>query len=540
MNDNSKNERKLKHTFNSFFISQNKKARMASFALFLVVLGFLVLLFFKKRVNPIDPVSPELLDIPIDVVYKYIDLRDKNLKRKGIPQVVKDFDNEELRYSIRSVLKNVPWIRKIFIIMPNENVSFINKEKDVENRIVYIKDKDLIGFDSSSSTTFEHNGLHRLDEFGVSEYFLYMNDDYFIGKPLRKEDFFYYSMEEKRVVPYVSYLKEGISRTNYYKMLYFYYIYKDHFKEPCSHSHLDYLYQNVNTYMLLYKYFKRRNILIPDSIKKTWHNTVPFSITDLKELHNFVKENYEFSDVTFNSICRSNKQLTHEPLYAYYFLNKYNRKRLNFRSMYINIRFVYFNYQRFFKLFCLNTVYNKITNKHHLNTRIYMMSTFPNRTSFEIPEMEDGVYYMKSYKHPNLYFDTNCSDLYTRTRVCLNQFTGGDSQKFVVEYNGKGTYSIKTLDLRHSLRIQFGYSPPRFSHYITNDVLSERELFFIVPQPEDTFMLVSKRKNLLLSEWNKEKKGMRKLFFKKFSDDNNQRFCFMKSPYKGQFTQFDF
>jgi hypothetical protein len=56
----------------------------------------------------------------VDVVIKYIDLTDPNLKREGIPQIKKDEDNGELRYAVRSVLKNLPWVRKIFIVMPNE------------------------------------------------------------------------------------------------------------------------------------------------------------------------------------------------------------------------------------------------------------------------------------------------------------------------------------------------------------------------------------------------------------------------------------
>ena len=58
----------------------------------------------------------------IDVLIKYIDLYDPNLNRTGIHQIEKDYDNEELRYSLRSILKNIPWIRKIFILMPNEKV----------------------------------------------------------------------------------------------------------------------------------------------------------------------------------------------------------------------------------------------------------------------------------------------------------------------------------------------------------------------------------------------------------------------------------
>ena len=62
---------------------------------------------------------------PIDVLIKYIDLYDPNLNRTGIHQIDKDYDNEELRYSLRSILKNIPWVRKIFILMPNEKVRYL-------------------------------------------------------------------------------------------------------------------------------------------------------------------------------------------------------------------------------------------------------------------------------------------------------------------------------------------------------------------------------------------------------------------------------
>ena len=71
---------------------------------------------------------------PIDVVYKYIDLSDPNLKREGIPQIKKDEENQELRYSVRSVLKNIPWVNKIFIILPNEKVRYF-KDYDKINPI---------------------------------------------------------------------------------------------------------------------------------------------------------------------------------------------------------------------------------------------------------------------------------------------------------------------------------------------------------------------------------------------------------------------
>lgn len=44
---------------------------------------------------------------PIDIFIKYIDLSDKTLKRDGIKQIYKDEDNEELKYSLRSIFQNI-------------------------------------------------------------------------------------------------------------------------------------------------------------------------------------------------------------------------------------------------------------------------------------------------------------------------------------------------------------------------------------------------------------------------------------------------
>lgn len=60
--------------------------------------------------------SQKILKEPIDVIIKYIDLSDKTLNRTGINQTFKDNDNEELRYSLKSILQNIPWVRKIYIL----------------------------------------------------------------------------------------------------------------------------------------------------------------------------------------------------------------------------------------------------------------------------------------------------------------------------------------------------------------------------------------------------------------------------------------
>ena len=156
---------------------------------------------------------------PIDILIKYIDLTDKNLNRKGIHQISKDLDNEELRYSIRSILKNLPWIRKIFILMPNEKVSYLKEIKEIKEKIVYVKDKDLIGFDSSSSLVFQFR-YWKMKYFNLSDNFISMDDDCYIGKPLKKSDFFY--VKDKKVVPLIitskfqTFYKEEVDRKIYY------------------------------------------------------------------------------------------------------------------------------------------------------------------------------------------------------------------------------------------------------------------------------------------------------------------------------------
>ena len=134
---------------------------------------------------------------PIDVFIKYIDLHDPNLERNNLSQITKDQDNEELRYSIRSILNYIPWIRKIFILLPNEKVRFLRNISDISEKIVYVHDKDILGHDSANIHAFQYR-IWKLREFGLSENFISMDDDYFIGKPLNKSDLFY--VEDKKSI----------------------------------------------------------------------------------------------------------------------------------------------------------------------------------------------------------------------------------------------------------------------------------------------------------------------------------------------------
>ena len=71
----------------------------------------------------------------IDIVIKYIDLEDPSLKRDNIKQISKDEQHDELCYSIRSILKNIRLIRKIFILLLNERVRFLKSPELINDKI---------------------------------------------------------------------------------------------------------------------------------------------------------------------------------------------------------------------------------------------------------------------------------------------------------------------------------------------------------------------------------------------------------------------
>ena len=73
--------------------------------------------------------------------------------------------------------------------MPNNKVRYFKDYNLIKDKIHYVKDSDLLGYDSSNINAF----LFRywdLKKFGISDNFIVMDDDCFIGKKLKKTDFF--------------------------------------------------------------------------------------------------------------------------------------------------------------------------------------------------------------------------------------------------------------------------------------------------------------------------------------------------------------
>ncbi len=136
-----------------------------------------------------------------DVVYTWVDGNDpahKSLLRACSDTLDRSEDQEgadatrfqqhdELRYSLRSIEAYAPWIRRIYLVTNGQTPSWLNTRND---RLVVVS-HDEIFIDKSDLPTFNASAiechLHRIP--GLSDRFIYFNDDFFLGRTVVPEDF---------------------------------------------------------------------------------------------------------------------------------------------------------------------------------------------------------------------------------------------------------------------------------------------------------------------------------------------------------------
>uniref|UniRef100_W5NDH4 N-acetylglucosamine-1-phosphate transferase subunits alpha and beta n=1 Tax=Lepisosteus oculatus TaxID=7918 RepID=W5NDH4_LEPOC len=108
-------------------------------------------------------------------------------------------DNEELRYSLRSVEKHAPWVRHIFIVTNGQIPSWLNLDNPrvtiVTHKEIFLNDSHLPTF---SSPAIESH-IHRIP--GLSQKFVYLNDDVMFGKDVWPDDFYSHSKGQKVGAP---------------------------------------------------------------------------------------------------------------------------------------------------------------------------------------------------------------------------------------------------------------------------------------------------------------------------------------------------
>lgn len=96
-------------------------------------------------------------------------------------------DNDELKYNLRAVEKYAPWIRHVFIVTDGQTPVWLDTSCP---DVTVVNQNDIIPEVSRpcyNSSLIEHF-LYRIP--GLSEHFLYANDDMFLNKPVTPDTFF--------------------------------------------------------------------------------------------------------------------------------------------------------------------------------------------------------------------------------------------------------------------------------------------------------------------------------------------------------------
>lgn len=118
----------------------------------------------------------------------------------GVASMNRYRDNDELRYSVRSLFKYTPWVRYVHFVTNGQVPSWLDTEHP---RVRVVTHADIFQNASHlpvfSSPSIEVH-LHRIP--GLSRRFVYLNDDVFFGTDTWPDDFFTHAQGQKVYLAY--------------------------------------------------------------------------------------------------------------------------------------------------------------------------------------------------------------------------------------------------------------------------------------------------------------------------------------------------
>ncbi|MFJ4438189.1 stealth family protein [Streptomyces sp. NPDC088923] len=142
---------------------------------------------------------PEDIRFPIDAVYTWVDGEDPAWQARRADfgeggyhaeaaNAARYISRDELRFSLRSLHQNAPWIRRVFLVTDQQRPTWLDDFQPwltvVDHREIFTDPGLLPTFNSHAI----ESQLHHIE--GLAEHFLYFNDDMFLGRPVLPQTFF--------------------------------------------------------------------------------------------------------------------------------------------------------------------------------------------------------------------------------------------------------------------------------------------------------------------------------------------------------------
>ena len=140
----------------------------------------------------------EACDFEVDVVYTWVDSQDADWRTLygeyaengavgGDRGADRFLSRDELRYSLRSLVKFAPWVRTVYVISNCKPPEWFDETNQRVRWIYHDEIIDPVHLPTFNSHAIE-TSIHKVPN--LSEHFLYFNDDLFVMRPLKKSDFF--------------------------------------------------------------------------------------------------------------------------------------------------------------------------------------------------------------------------------------------------------------------------------------------------------------------------------------------------------------
>ncbi|OKJ20618.1 hypothetical protein AMK21_11650 [Streptomyces sp. CB00316] len=151
--------------------------------------------------QPFAQRTVEEVSFAVDAVYTWVDGNEPELAakreayREGSSAIAgrevgmsRYTDSDELRYSLRSLEMNASFIRHVYLVTDGQTPSWLDVNAP---GLTVVDHRDILP--ASALPVFNSHAietcLYRID--GLSEDYLYLNDDVFFGRPVRAEHFFH-------------------------------------------------------------------------------------------------------------------------------------------------------------------------------------------------------------------------------------------------------------------------------------------------------------------------------------------------------------